>query len=52
MLTEQIEEAGRIKRKVIWQPCNGYCLAVCLAMLRIMMPRQVGHFLLPGLLWR
>jgi hypothetical protein len=52
VLTEQIEEvtAGRIKRKVILAALSiGIALAVCLAMLRIMMPQlRLWHFLLPG----
>jgi hypothetical protein len=52
VLTEQIEEvtAGRIKRKVILAALSiAIALAVCLAMLRIMMPQlRLWHFLLPG----
>ena len=52
VLTEQIEEvtAGRIRRKVILIALSiGIALAVCMSMLRIMIPQlKLWHFLLPG----
>lgn len=52
VLTEQIEEvtAGRIQRKVILIALSaGIALAVCMSMLRIMIPGlKLWHFLLPG----
>ena len=52
VLTEQIEEvtAGRIRRKVILVALSaGIALAVCLSMLRIMIPQlKLWHLLLPG----